>query len=204
MAAVLETKELVGIVQGIETDTFRSSDHPKPSQKQLEALCTWAPEHGEREKKTRVLLVSALGDKSLRAVISVNNGLLEIWRKLQDRYATNNATNRTSSKPALYSKKYVLGEDRREHIDPLDSIMSRLEVLVMKLDDYMKVAILISILIEEKELENVFFALKTQESQNLSLVSSRVCEEPDVRKESTVTKNQRHLGAMTKNREAQT
>ena len=39
----------------------------------------------------------------------------------------------------------------REHIDSLDSMMNRLEALGMKLEEYMKVAILISSLSEKKK-----------------------------------------------------
>ena len=141
-----------------------------------------ALENLERVKRAKALLVSCLGDKPLRTVQSLSDSPAKMREKLEEIFATKSSASRIMFMSCLFTYKYFPGNDMGDHIDELDSMMNKLSAMGTKIAEELRVAILLTSLSDEKDLEIVVAALKTKEELTWNGVCARLCDEPSQRR----------------------
>ena len=166
MEAILEAKDLMGIISGEEV---------KPDASNIVQVTLYH----KRVRKVRAFLINSLGDRPLRAVQSSKDDPQAMWKKLHDRYATSSSASRIQIQTALHTKKIKAGETMADFIDGFESLFTRLASMNSEVKEDMQVAILLAALSSEKEYENVIAALKTlpQEALTWDDVTARLIEE---------------------------
>ena len=166
MEAVLEVKELMGIVDGTEGS---------PEEDDEEALSAF----NIKVRKARALLINSLGDRPLRAVQKAKRSPKGMWKKLHDRYATSSSASRIQVHMALHSKKLKPDEVMEDFIDGFESLFERLAAMDYEIEESMKVAMLLSSFDSSKDYDHVISALKTLSKKELIWddISARLIEE---------------------------
>ncbi len=106
--AVVEGKELAGVVRGSESgpeDNESSEGDPSAGVSAYVAKC----------RKARAIVMTALGDKPLRAIQSAASPA-KMWKKLHERYAASTTANKIAVLTNLMNKRYRSGKDMGEHL----------------------------------------------------------------------------------------
>ncbi len=75
-------------------------------------------------RKARAIIVTALGDKPLRAIQSPSMPS-EMWLKLRERYASNTTSNKIAVLTALMNTRYDARSEIGEHLSELESMFNR-------------------------------------------------------------------------------
>ncbi len=154
--AVLEGKELAGVVRGSEPGpevNASSEGDPSADVSAYVAKC----------RKARAIVVTALGDKPLRAIQSAASPA-EMWKKLHERYAASTTANKIAVLTNLMNKRYHSGKDMGEHLSEMESMMNRLAAMQAPVDSSMQVAILLVSVMAEESLQSTVAAIKTVDS----------------------------------------
>ena len=177
MEKILQSKRLLDIVLEKETRLFWASEHQGFSSEELEELRKAALTYPARRQRARVILINSLDDRPLRAVQGATDDPEAVWKKLDNRYADKSCANCPSVPTTLYSKRYVPGDIMEDYIDSLESLMNKLAALGTPVTEEMKVRILLGSLADDKELESMTAALKTQKKITWGSVAALLLEE---------------------------
>ena len=113
--ALLESKDLLDCVSMDPLDNVSFSE--------LEA------EARSRVLKTKSLLVQSLGDKPLRTVAGERKNAYQMYKKLQERYATQNTTTRDQLQTELYQKCFKKPKTMSKYVDEFESIFNQLDIM---------------------------------------------------------------------------
>ena len=129
-------------------------------------------------KKAKAIMVQALGDRALRSVQTARSPL-EMWTKLQQRYAAQTNCSKISILSGLMNKRYKPGTDMSDHVAELESDVNRLAAMNCVINEDLQVAILITSVSEVSSFSSTVAAIKTMRSSDATwaYISSRLIEE---------------------------
>lgn len=128
--ALLESKDLLHVV----VDDVIGTEG-------IDAITT---EMKQRVLKATMYLVQSLGDKPLRAIASERRIPFVMYRKLRERYATENAATRVQLQTRLHQFRYTEGKPMSDYVDEMESVFARLDGMGNPLEESMQIAILFS------------------------------------------------------------
>ena len=114
----LESKELARYVTG-------SFELEEPKGNASAAVMKRFKEYETSLKKARAVIVSALGDRPLRAIQSCRS-LAEMWDKLKERYASTSNSTKISVLTTLMNKRCDVQCDIQNHVSEMESMFSML------------------------------------------------------------------------------
>lgn len=121
-----------------------------------------------RCKKAAAIIVTALGDKPLRAVQKHWKNPSEMWKKLCATYGSITTSNKLSLLIEAFSKRKSSKESMVDHIEELETGFIELDSVGLPLNKLMKVAILLSSIKEEKGYTAVIATFRTMEENDMS------------------------------------
>ena len=165
MCAVLERKDLIGVVNG--EDPVPDSTDSVSCEKYMRNL-----------RKARTIIITALGDKPLRAVRSATDPS-SMWKKLHERYAASTTASKIAVLTSLIRMRYTAEQDMGEYLSQLESLFSRLDAIGSSIQTDMQVAILLVSLSSHESLSGTVAAIKTMDEEKATwgFVSGRLIEE---------------------------
>lgn len=148
----------------------------------------------------RMYLVPSLGDKPLRAVASERHNPFVMYRKLCERYATENAATRVQLQTKLHQTRFTEVTVMSDYVDDLESVFSRLEAMGSPIGNSMQIAILFSSFVSTRETpyRPVISALQTLSDEELSWekVTARLLQEYDTSTSETKTEGSGPAGLL--------
>ena len=177
--AYLEGKDLADIVLG---------ERVKPEQCMLDPTDKQSRQYSSDCRKARSILVSALGDRALRGIQTLTCPK-EMWTSLQERYASRSNNSRIVTLTNLLNKKLRPNQSIGDHISEFESLLYQLQKMETKIDDQMKVALLLVSISNHKGFESIIAAIKTMRSEDATwnYVTTRLLEEEITMKTESLT-----------------
>jgi len=170
LMAVLEGRNLSGVV--LDTDDI-------PQDNTSAEYLTYL----DRERKAKAIIITALGNKPLRVIQSVESPS-EMWVKLGDRFAAATTANKIAVLSAFMNKRYESGKDMGEYLADIETLFNKLAAMGMALVEPMQVAILLVSISSVDSFQGTVAAIKTMEDHKATwdYVSGRLIEEQRTQK----------------------
>ena len=102
-----------------------------------------SPDEKTKVLKAKSLLVQSLGDKPLRTVAGERKNPFQMYKKLHERYATQNTATRVQLQTELYQQSFQeKSQTMSEYVDSFENIFNQLEVMESPVTESMQIAIL--------------------------------------------------------------
>ena len=165
--AVLETKNLLQLVDGSEIAPAEDSDATK------------AAEFRKRKSKAAALLVVSLGDRPLKAVQKWAKDPATLWAKLVERFASKTTSTKLMLLNEVFNVKFTASSSMTDHIADLELSFTRLAAAGQNFDDLLQVSILLSSIAGMPDFEPTVAAIRTMDKSKATweAVCSRLIDE---------------------------
>ena len=188
LRAACRIKGVWGLVDK-ETSSEASSRTTTPNDVEKQKL------NSEKEKASGII-ISALGDSSLRVVADADGSPRRMLQLLDARYASNRTVSRIAVQNQLYRMRYR-EQDMAQYIDKYTSLFSQLEFMgkAIAIPEAHKAPMLLASVDPLSNMESIAAALRTKDASDLTweYVTTTLIDEYNA-KQKTDSKGNKHRG----------